>query len=376
MALRRLGAILRAGLYRPLAPDDDRAEYWLRHIRTGVLLTEVSTVVGLGYALLAPTPMQHHPLILVAGVLVLVSTPAMLLLPLRSMLRDHRGPLLLYGWSVLATVVVTVVTRLDGGASSPLFSLLFLTLAFSSVAYPPLGVTAVGALMTGSYLIFVALPDLTSDAVFFAVLMALFTMVCATGSANSWAAHERQALLLRTHEALASTDPLTGCLNRRAFLDRLGRVLDGVGTDRQAVLCLVDLDGFKSVNDRDGHAAGDAILQAVTGALAGRVRDTDVVARLGGDEFAVLADVPSPGGGRALAERLRDAVAAVGSGRGVTASVGAAMLAAGEDVPALLHRADSAMYRAKAAGGDRVAAHFPAVPPWPALAAPPLDPVG
>jgi diguanylate cyclase (GGDEF)-like protein len=79
------------------------------------------------------------------------------------------------------------------------------------------------------------------------------------------------------------------------------------------------------------------------------------VARLGGDEFAVLADVTEAFPGEMLAERLRQAVALAGSRRGVTASIGVADVVPGEDVADLLHRADAAMYRAKAAGGDRIA---------------------
>jgi diguanylate cyclase (GGDEF)-like protein len=122
------------------------------------------------------------------------------------------------------------------------------------------------------------------------------------------------------------------------------------------VVCLVDLDGFKAVNDADGHAAGDAMLKAVGVALGGAVRETDTVARLGGDEFAVLADITVGFSGEMLAERLRAAVAEVGGARGVTASVGVAEVEPGDDVEDLMHRADAAMYRSKTAGGDRVTA--------------------
>ena len=150
---------------------------------------------------------------------------------------------------------------------------------------------------------------------------------------------------------LAATDPLTGCLNRRAFLDRLDRA--AAGTDEGWVVCLVDLDGFKGVNDRAGHAAGDAVLRAVTAALGGVVRETDTVARLGGDEFAVLAEV-DPGGSEALAARLRDAVARIGADVGVTASVGVTDVRPVDEGHEVLGRADQAMYRAKGAGGSRV----------------------
>jgi diguanylate cyclase (GGDEF)-like protein len=216
-------------------------------------------------------------------------------------------------------------------------------------------VVLMGSFMTGSYLLFVAWPRITLPVLFFAVVMGAFTMTCAMASANSWAAYDRQVLLIRTSEALAATDPLTGCPNRRAFLQRLAAAVTRAGRAAPTVVCLVDLDGFKGVNDRGGHAAGDAVLQLVAAALGGAVRETDTVARLGGDEFAVLAEVSPAVSAEQLAERLRDAVAAVGRASGVTASVGVAAVRTGDDLHDLLYRADSAMYRAKTAGGNRVA---------------------
>jgi diguanylate cyclase (GGDEF)-like protein len=208
--------------------------------------------------------------------------------------------------------------------------------------------------MTISYLLFVELPGLTTSGLFFLAVMAFFTMICAMASSNSWAAHDRQILLIRTQETLATTDPLTGIPNRRAFMDRLSAAVAAAAWGHQTAVCLVDLDGFKAVNDAGGHAAGDAMLTAVGIALGGAVRETDTVARLGGDEFAVLADVSAAFSGEELAERLRRAVAHVGSPAGVTASLGVAEVQPGDDVEDLMHRADAAMYRSKTAGGDRV----------------------
>jgi diguanylate cyclase (GGDEF)-like protein len=173
-------------------------------------------------------------------------------------------------------------------------------------------------------------------------------------SANSWAAYDRQVELIRVQETLASTDPLTGVPNRRVFRARLGSAVEAAAWGHQTVVCLVDLDGFKTVNDTGGHAAGDAMLRAVASALGGAVRETDTVARLGGDEFAVLADVSVTFSGEMLAERLRSVVSVVGGRSGVTASVGGAEVEAGDDVEDLMYRADAAMYRSKSAGGDRV----------------------
>ena len=352
-AARRLLAALSRGLYRPLAEDDDRAAYWVRHVRLGVVLSELSSLAALGYVLLNPTGSGAHPAVLILAALVIVAAPLLLRLPLAEMMRDRRGPLFFYAWSISVTLVVAVVARIDGGATSPLYTLLFITLGFMAATYPPYGVAAIGTFMTACYVLLVSLPDLGTAAVFVAVVMAIYTVLCVMVSVNAWAAYDRQVELIRAQRLLAATDELTGGPNRRAFLDRLTVARDAARRGRPAGVCLVDLDGFTSVNDRMGHAAGDAVLKDVAAALAAAVRDTDTVARLGGDEFAVLARTAPELTGEALAERLRAAVAARAGARGVTASVGLATLEPGDDVESVLHRADEAMYRAKTAGGNR-----------------------
>jgi diguanylate cyclase (GGDEF)-like protein len=352
--VRRLAAAVRDGLYRPLAEDDDRATYWVRHVRMGVLISEVAAWSVVGYTFVTDTPGRHHPVLLALAGLVILTVPGLLLLPLDAMMRDSRGPTLFYAWSVLTTAIVVIGTRVDGGSSSPLDGLLFLTLTFMAVAYPPHGVVAMGSVMTGSYFLFVELPDVSTSGSFYLAVLASITLICAMSSANSWAAYDRQVMLIRTQETLAATDPLTGIPNRRAFLERVTSAVADAAWGHQTVVCLVDLDRFKAVNDAAGHAAGDAVLKAVAIALGGAVRETDTVARLGGDEFAVLADTSVSSSGEMLAERLRTAVAQVGGVRGVTASVGVAEVEPGDDVEDLMHRADAAMYRSKSAGGDRV----------------------
>lgn len=352
----RLLATVRAGLYRPLAGDDARVAYWIRHVRNGIVLTEVAGVSAVAYTLLTDSPGRQHPVLLGLAGLVIVTVPGLLLLPLPAMMRDSRGPTMFYLWSLATTAVVIVATRLDGGASSPLDALLFLTLTYMAVAYSPYGVVAMGAVMTVGYFLFVELSDPSLSGMFFISVMAAFTMICAMASANSWAAYDRQVELIGIHETMASTDPLTGIPNRRAFLERLGTAIEEAARGSQTVVCLVDLDGFKGVNDSAGHAAGDAMLTAVSSALSGAARETDTVARLGGDEFAVLADVSATSSGEMLAERLRHVVSVVGSRSGVTASVGVAEVEAGDAVEDLMSRADAAMYRSKSAGGDRITA--------------------
>jgi diguanylate cyclase (GGDEF)-like protein len=162
-------------------------------------------------------------------------------------------------------------------------------------------------------------------------------------------------------EARVDIDLLTETLNRRGFERELKRSLAYVkryGTS--AALIYVDLDGFKPVNDRHGHAAGDAVLAAVAAALVRQVRASDVVARIGGDEFAVLLwNVGGPAAA-AKAFALETAVYSTpvrwgASSLVVGASAGVALLGALDTPADVLARADAAMYARKAERKERQA---------------------
>ncbi len=119
----------------------------------------------------------------------------------------------------------------------------------------------------------------------------------------------RNAVLLRHVQDLAERDALTGAANRRMFQVSLERTLEAAEPkgrkDMITTILFIDLDDFKVVNDTLGHAAGDALLVAVTERISNLVRSTDLVARLGGDEFAILTeDEPDLARSRAMAERL------------------------------------------------------------------------
>ncbi len=168
----------------------------------------------------------------------------------------------------------------------------------------------------------------------------------------------RNAVLLNHVRDLAERDALTGAANRRMFQETLERVIterSTTGEDLTAVL-FIDLDDFKVINDSLGHAAGDALLVAVTERVSGMVRSTDLVARLGGDEFAILTDDgPDLRRSRAMAERLVTELRVpylLGEQQViVTASIGIATArdAAGGAAD-LVRNADVAMYMAKANG--------------------------
>lgn len=157
----------------------------------------------------------------------------------------------------------------------------------------------------------------------------------------------------RQLETEATTDGLTGVLNRRAFDDRLEATVTVARRDgRRLSLALIDVDRFKQVNDLDGHDAGDVVLRRVAAALTGALRAGDLLGRLGGDEFAVLLDGAGPGEATGALDRAREALAADDRAP-VTISVGVAALAPGADGRALRLAADAALYRSKAAGRDR-----------------------
>ncbi|MEA2457923.1 MAG: diguanylate cyclase [Thermoleophilaceae bacterium] len=157
--------------------------------------------------------------------------------------------------------------------------------------------------------------------------------------------HEREAL-----RRSALTDPLTGAANRRGLGERIEyEVVRHARQRRKFAVVTIDLDGFKLVNDRFGHHAGDELLRDVAASLREAVRDQDTVARLGGDEFCVLAPETDGAGGEYLAERVNGAIRRVTTGLdALSASVGVAVYPDHGTTPlAVLEAADAAQVAAK-----------------------------
>lgn len=166
----------------------------------------------------------------------------------------------------------------------------------------------------------------------------------------------------RQYERAAMFDGLTGIHNRRWLDETLHRMVDrhsrGGG---ELSLALIDIDHFKSFNDTYGHSAGDHVLTVVATTLAANLRPTDLVARFGGEEFVIIFPDTELEAAAVASERVRESVATeelvTEDGvelPSVTISMGVAQLILGQTVPGLLKTADSAMYRAKAAGRNRV----------------------
>lgn len=169
---------------------------------------------------------------------------------------------------------------------------------------------------------------------------------------------------LRMHKTAAVIDPMTGLFNRRGFVEGVRQVMAAQARRNEPVCVLVfDLDHFKSINDRFGHAVGDETLKLFASCVATNVRQSDLVARLGGEEFAAVISGTLEHGVSA-AERVRvafETAARAISGRyiGASVSVGVASGGACEGIDALLARADGALYDAKDAGRNRVKAYLP-----------------
>ena len=167
----------------------------------------------------------------------------------------------------------------------------------------------------------------------------------------------RRRFARREHDA--SHDRLTGLMNWGGFRDTVSHTLavERLHNDRLGAVLLIDLDGFKLVNDTLGHPAGDALLKLVAREIRATVRTQDIVARLGGDEFAVLiTGFREAGHATQAASQLRDRLQSTsfeveGIGLGIEASIGIALIPThGNDVDTLLRRVDVAMYRAKRTG--------------------------
>jgi diguanylate cyclase (GGDEF)-like protein len=163
---------------------------------------------------------------------------------------------------------------------------------------------------------------------------------------------------MRELEIRADVDPLLDIFNRRGFERELTRALAYVKRySTSAALLYLDLDGFKPINDRFGHAAGDAVLRQIAAALTRHVRASDIVARIGGDEFAMLLWNLSEEHAARKAEALETLIAGTGiqidaDELRVGASVGVAMLTPLDGAPQVMARADQAMYARKAARGS------------------------
>lgn len=206
------------------------------------------------------------------------------------------------------------------------------------------------------------MPASTSTDGLFA-LFALQTLLYVVGTAFIVVVMAKEQVAT-VHKTAAMTDPLTGLFNRRAFNDAAYKLMAQRARRGQPVSVIAfDLDHFKSINDRFGHAVGDDALKVFARTASGSMRATDVIGRLGGEEFAAII----PGGisdAHIVAERVRAAFQNTGvvissHAMNATVSIGIAEAIPPVTLDALMERADGALYRAKSGGRNRVVAAEP-----------------
>lgn len=234
----------------------------------------------------------------------------------------------------VATVLASLLAAIGVNNGVPFFELYVWIVLFTALYFRPLAVLAHTASVGAAYALVLAFGPRVADP--WAAWLAIF------GTASVAAAVVLG--LTSVLRSTARTDPLTGLANRRMWDERVEEEVErSARTGTALSVVMLDLDGFKAVNDAGGHAAGDRLLVDLAQTWRGVLRGGgDFLARVGGDEFCLLAPGSDEIGARVLARRLADALPG-----GVSASVGVATWDRAEGASDLLHRADQAMYHAK-----------------------------
>jgi diguanylate cyclase (GGDEF)-like protein len=314
-----------------------------RMIGAGIHLSAVS-LLGVGVWIWATWSQPHRGGLTAMAVSASITTAIIAAIPRARIINSRHRELLFLAWSLSLVAFISVAAGLDEGVRSPMVLMLYLTLVYAALSYPRWAVAVVSAV---SLLAVVTLSVIVGTGGRGAhdpyYLGGLVLTLSITGTMCIWQSrlqHAARAELARISRA----DPLTGCLNRLGFGERLDGELARVRAGGPGLaLVVVDFDGFKAVNDQHGHSAGDDLLCWATHAMAAVLRPGDALGRLGGDEFAALLPDADIDEACRASERLRFALAAR-----ISASAGvAAAPEDGTEADPLHHRADERLYEAK-----------------------------
>jgi diguanylate cyclase (GGDEF)-like protein len=268
------------------------------------------------------------------------------------------------GTILLDTIGIGVGVMLSGGVDSPMVLVWATNVAIAAIWLDARWTLPVVAVVVGTLGLAIVV-DPATDLDMTGVQTAVFAAFCiASIVAHGGVVAAQQRAALRQIDAereRARRDPLTRVLNRNALDERLpGEVERARRYDHPLTLLMVDLDDFKSVNDTQGHLAGDAVLVDVANQLTGVMRRSDLVVRFGGEEFVMVLPETGERAAYALAERLRSRVGESPGSQGVTLSVGIAVFPDAADNPDdLIRCADRALYIAKNAGKNQTVVFVP-----------------
>jgi diguanylate cyclase (GGDEF)-like protein len=341
--------------------EQERA-FWLRHARTAHVLNLLIVLIDTLYTIATFRTGPHRPALLVVNLAALAGViTSIVFVPEERIATSRHRDAIFGAWCVTGTIVVTIATALDGGLRSPLLWLFPLSVMLTAIAHRPRIVVCSSVASLAGYLLLAATTrgggggGIASIAVRAGYLAAL-AYAGARMAQYRWSDHDALVALTQRLGTLADHDGMTGLLNHRAFHEHLEREFARAERSGGSLcLLMIDVDHFKSINDRYGHVVGDEILQVVAQAIAGVIRAGDVLGRIGGEEFCVALPETEREVARVVAERVRAAVAAIEVPASVTVSVGLGVLASGDDGRvALLQSADLALYEAKHLGRDRV----------------------
>ena len=338
------------------APDAPGRLYVQRYALLGAASAASATAAALVYVVATPSQPNRSFLDVCLTVAVLLSILVAVLAGRVAGTRWERS--FFYTSSATLLILVFVSALLDGGATSPLSSLLILPVVYASINYPVAQTAAVAvAALAGVIGLMVAGNEWSAVEWFRVLFVVTFDLMAVASAVNrrSYEIAERRLTVRATH------DGLTGCLSNAAFHDGLhAEEARSRRTQRPFAVAMSDCDGFKAINDTLGHDVGDQTLQAIAKALQSAVRTIDAVGRMGGDEFAILLPETASAEAVAIGQRLRAALHGVPSTVPLALSFGVASWLGGDDTAeATLRRADAAMYEAKRRGGDRLVAWQP-----------------